>query len=161
MSQREVFALIVSVIALGVLGWVLFAAHDDGVPKRQWCFDRNTGTLFVADIAAVPPMPAPSGDFLGEPAGVQAVVLRRADGSRDIAYLRTFTPELGVMIRAAREGHAALPRDEAKLRAGVLVAEVPAVPGTTPQWHALESAMGQRITRALVSEGSSYVVDLP
>lgn len=161
MSRRDIMAVMVSMIVLGTAAWILFAMDDDGVPKHQWCFDRTTGRLFVADIAAVPPMPAPSGLFHGEPAGVQAVVLRRGDGTRDIAYLRTFTPELSTLIRAARAGHAELPRDEAKLRAGVLVAAVPVEPGTPPQWYAAESAMGHTITAFPTEESSSWVVDLP
>jgi len=59
--------------------------------KKEWFYDLNTGTLFVARSGQAPPIDAPSGLLPnGEPAGVRAYVFSYASEPNESNYFIGF-----------------------------------------------------------------------
>ena len=100
-ESSTVMTLLAGLLLLGSVSFIIWYVQ----PRRQaaayaYWYDLNEEKLFVARGDQVPPIPAPSGDRIGAPAGtpagVRAFVFAHGDGSdpndRFIGWLKTFTP---------------------------------------------------------------------
>lgn len=134
-------------IAAAIPLWRSAGAGDPGGPSRRWCHDLNNGELFAVPMDVATPCAAPSGDLAGKPAGtpagVDAVVLRRPDGSDAVAYLFVTTLPDRTGAQAGQTGSTRWVREPH---------------GTT--WHSESSPEGRRITAAVMQLAAGAPITL-
>lgn len=158
--------IVVALVVVGTIGWFILGEGSDDGPKKLWFYDLNTGELFAGNVAELPPIAAPSGDFMGGPAGVLASVIKiEGSSEKKVAFLQTYSPQAKQMIEASRKGQdkGGAPANDGEIMAGTLIALPPAKPGDPIKWVSMSSPDGSKITMATVTiaGGKPFSADLP
>jgi len=143
MNRTNVLKLVLSVALLSGTG-ILFARflrQGDGVSEQTFFYDLSEKKLFAASREILPPI---RGLNNAEEDAVRAVVISvnanpKDEGSRKIAYLEKYAPELKQQIEKVRAGQAEpLPRGT---RNGLrFVRRV-----NDAEWHSVSSPEGEKI----------------
>jgi hypothetical protein len=167
-TRQHLAIIIIALSLIGTISWLSMGVSQGDGPKNLWFYDLNTGSLFVGDVALLPPTEAPSGELRGAPAGTAAGVLAsvikiEGQDERKIVFLQKYQPDIKAAIASARENTNVPPADYEKIRDRTLVARPPAKAGDPIQWFAMSSPDGQKIITETetLADGKPYATDLP